>query len=67
MKAKAIARKPYPAYQFFLFFVAPLLLGLLLTSKSMAKAEWASLEGANPTNYGWTLMDTPESPDLQLV
>lgn len=56
MKAKAIPYKGNENYKFVLFFLAPLILGLLITFQSAAKAEWGpqdQLSSLSPLSQGW--------------
>ncbi len=59
-KAKAIVYQPDKTYQFILFYVVPLALGLLITCQSIAKADWDAQDPRlveTPLNQGWRAID----------
>lgn len=57
MKAKAIAMETNSKKRFFLLMIVPLLIGLMISLTSMARAEWKtsedSLHKKSPTEQGW--------------
>lgn len=56
MKAKCIKQTSHKSYKFFLYMIAPLLIGTLIALTSLANADWKTEESlliSLPSEQGW--------------